>query len=84
VHHWGFPTRGAHHPWREIRCRRLAGPLRILSLGFFITGPWTSDLVLSEIVLWLRLFLEQWGELKRRRAFLKSRSSPFGGVTLQI
>ena len=50
----------------------------------FIIGPWTSDLVLSEIVLWLRLFLEQCGELKRRRAFLRSRSSPFGGVTLQI
>jgi hypothetical protein len=50
----------------------------------FITGPWTSNIVLSEIVLWLRLFLEQWGELKRRRAFLRSKSSLFGGVTLQI
>jgi hypothetical protein len=50
----------------------------------FIAGPWTSDLVLFETVLWLRLFIEQWGELKRRRAFLRSRSSPFGGVTLQI
>jgi hypothetical protein len=38
VHHWGFPARGAHHPWREIRCRRLAGPLRILSLGFSLQG----------------------------------------------
>jgi hypothetical protein len=40
--------------------------------------------VLSEIVLWLRLFLEQWGELKRRGAFLRFKSSPFGGVTLHI
>jgi hypothetical protein len=50
----------------------------------FIAEPWTSDLVLSETVLWIRLFLEQWGELRRRRAFLRSRSSPFGGVTLHI
>ena len=34
VHHWGFPTRWAHHLWREICCRRLVGSLRILSLGF--------------------------------------------------
>jgi hypothetical protein len=38
AHHWGFPARGAHHLWREIRCRRLAGPLRILSLGFSLQG----------------------------------------------
>jgi hypothetical protein len=38
VHHWGIPVRGAHHPWREIRCRRLAGSLRILSLGFSLQG----------------------------------------------
>ena len=35
---WGIPARGAHHLWREIRCRRLAGPLRILSLGFSLQG----------------------------------------------
>jgi hypothetical protein len=35
AHHWGFPARGGpHHLWREIRCRRLAGSLRVLSLGF--------------------------------------------------
>jgi hypothetical protein len=38
AHHWGFPARGAHHLWREIRCRILAGPLRILSLGFSLQG----------------------------------------------
>jgi hypothetical protein len=38
AHHCGFPAKGAHHLWREIHCRRLAGPLRILSLGFSLQG----------------------------------------------